>query len=73
MTTLDTFTDKVQEAKPQHTMSVAEAEYLYEQSYERQVEKRYEWLIQQKLAEERKEEQSHREYTKRNYIRIGGN
>ena len=36
MTTLDTFTDKMQEAKPQSTMSVDELEYLYEQSYERQ-------------------------------------
>ena len=73
MTTLDTFTDKVQEAKPQHVMSVDEAEYLYEQSYERQVEKRYDWLIQQKLAEEHKEIEAHKEYTKKNYIRIGGN
>ena len=73
MTTLDTFADKVQEAKPRHTMSEAEAEYLYEQSYERQVEKRYDWLIQQKLAEERKETEAHKEYTKKNYIRVGGN
>jgi hypothetical protein len=54
-------------------MSEAEAEYLYEQSYERQVEKRYDWLIQQKLAEERKEIEAHKEYTKKNYIRVGGN
>ena len=73
MTTLDTFIDKMQEAKPQSTMSVDELEYLYEQSYERQVEKRYDWLIQQKLAEERKELEDHKEYTKRNYIRVGGN
>ena len=73
MTTLDTFADNMQEAKPHSTMSVAEIEYLYEQSYERHVEKRYDWLIQQKLAEERKEIEAHKEYTKRNYIRIGGN
>ena len=73
MTTLDTFIDKMQEAKPQSTMSVDELEYLYEQSYERQVEKRYDWLIQQKLAEERKELEAHKEHTKRNYIRVGGN
>lgn len=72
MTTLDTFTDNVQETKPQHVMTVAEAEYLYEQSWERQVDKMYEHQIQEKLAEERKEEQSHKDYAKRNYIRIGG-
>jgi hypothetical protein len=33
----------------------------------------YEHQIQEKLAEERKEEQSHKDYAKRNYIRIGGN
>ena len=72
MTTLDTFKDKPQEVKPQ-PMSAEEAAYLYEQSYERQVERTYDWLIETKLAEERKEIEAHKNYTKRNYIRIGGN
>ena len=50
MTTLDTFRDNVQDVQP-YSMSLAEAEYLYEQSYERQVERTYDWLIEEKLAE----------------------
>lgn len=72
MTTLDTFKDNSQEVKPQ-LMSAEEAAYLYEQSYERQVERTYDWLIETKLAEERKEIAAHKEYTQKNYIRIGGN
>jgi hypothetical protein len=73
MTTLDTFTDKVQETEPQHIITDAEARYLYEQSWERQVEKMYAHQIEDKLAEERKEEESHKNYIKTHYIRVGGN
>lgn len=72
MTTLDTFKDKPQEVKLQ-SMSEEHIEYLYEQSYQRQVDKNYDYLIERRLADEREAEVSHKQYAERNYIRIGGN
>jgi hypothetical protein len=49
------------------------ARSLYEDSYERYMEKLMDWQIAQKLAEEKEEENSHKNYVSNNYIRIGGN
>ena len=54
-------------------ISDAHADYLWETSYERETEKRYEHQIKKFLEEEKREEQSHKEYTEKNYIRVGGN
>lgn len=55
------------------SMSLEQANYLYESSYPRYIEKLYDWQIEQKLAEEKQELEKHKEYVKTNYIRIGGN
>ena len=54
-------------------ISDAHADYLYETSYERMVEKNYDILIDERLAEEKAEKEAHKEYINKNYIRIGGN
>lgn len=76
MTTLDSFRTP-QPTTPNKSISQAEADYLYENSYEMEIERRYDWLIQQKLAEEKQENdekmRAHSNYVKNNYIRIGGN
>ena len=69
-----TSTDKM---KKPLIVSDAHADYLYEQSYGRQLEKYHKVLIEEKLAEEKEEQarliQQHQEYVKRNYVRVGGN
>ena len=56
-------------------LSDAHANYLYEQSYHRQLDKHYNRLIDWKLAEERLENEiamkQHIAYVKSNYIRVG--
>ena len=58
-------------------VSDAHANYLYEQSYERQLERYYDNLIKEKLAEEKEEQaeliKQHQDYVNRHYIRVGGN
>lgn len=54
-------------------MSDAHADYLYEQSFNRQLEKLYDAQIQRFLEEERAKEQAHKDYTEKNYVRVGGN
>lgn len=49
------------------------AHYLWEQSYERMVEKRYQYQIDEHLEEEKLEKEAHKEYARKNYVRIGGN
>ena len=61
------------EMKKPLVISDDHADYLWETSYERETEKRYQDQIRKFLAEEKREEQSHKEYTKKNYIRVGGN
>ena len=51
-------------------ISDAHADYLYEQSHERQIEKTYQFWIDEKLAEEREEKERHEDYCEKNYIRI---
>lgn len=51
----------------------AHAFYLYEQSYDRMVEKRENAQIEEFIQMERAEKQAHKEYTEKNYIRVGGN
>ena len=53
-------------------LSDAHADYLWETSHEREIEKRYQYQIDELLEQEKLEEKSHREYTEKNYIRIGG-
>lgn len=52
-------------------ISDAHADYLYEQSYGRQVEKMYDAQIKAHLEEEKKEIQSHQDYINKNYVRVG--
>lgn len=70
-------TTSTDEMKKPLIVSDAHADYLYEQSYDRQVEKHYNMLIEAKLAEEKEEQakliQQHQEYVNRNYVRVGGN
>ena len=58
-------------------LSDAHALYLWEQSHDRMVEKNYDYLIQEYLAEEQmrieEENEKHARYVKNNYIRVGGN
>ena len=61
------------EIKKPLILSDAHADYLWEQSYGRETEKRYQQQIDEFLEEEKLEEESHKKYTERNYIRIGGN
>lgn len=61
------------EMKKPLILSDAHADYLWEQSYGRETEKRYQQQIDEFLEEEKLEEESHKKYTERNYIRIGGN
>ena len=51
----------------------AHADYLYEQSIERQIEKMYDAQIKKFLEDEKREKESHQKYIEKNYIRIGGN
>ena len=51
----------------------AHAHYLYEQSIERQIEKMYNAQIKKFLEDEKREKEAHKEYTEKNYIRVGGN
>ena len=75
MTTLDSFgvITPNNEMKIPLVISDVHADYLYETSYERMVEKSYDLLIDERLAEEKAEEKAHKEYINKNYIRIGGN
>ena len=66
------FTPTSEMRKPS-ILSDEHAHYLWEQSYERMVEKRYEAQIDAYLEDEKAEKKAHKEYTERNYIRIGGN
>ena len=63
------------EMKKPLILSDAHAIYLYEQSYERQIEKHYDNLISCKLAEEEIENEiamkQHIAYVKSNYVRVG--
>ena len=59
------------EMKKPMILSDAHADYLYEQSYGRQTEKMYDAQVGMKLDEERLEKEAHKEYTKKNYIKIG--
>jgi hypothetical protein len=63
------------ELKKPLILSDAHANYLYEQSYDRQVEKHYDWLIDCKLAEEELEKEiemkQHAKYVESNYVRVG--
>ena len=61
------------EMKKPLILSDAHADYLWGQSYGRETEKRYQQQIDEFLEEEKLEEESHKKYTERNYIRIGGN
>ena len=61
------------EMKKPLILSDAHADYLWEQSYGRETEKRYQQQIDEFLEEEKLEEESHKKYTERNDIRIGGN
>ena len=61
------------EMKKPLILSDAHADYLWEQSYERETEKRYQQQIDEFLEEEKLEKEAHKEYAKKNYIRIGGN
>jgi len=54
-------------------ISDTHADYLYEQSFNRQLEKLYDAQIQRFLEEERAKEQVHKDYTEKNYVRVGGN
>ena len=75
MATLDSFgvITPDNEMKVPLIISDAHADYLYETSYERMVEKNYEMLIDERLAEEKAEKEAHKRYIDKNYIRIGGN
>lgn len=75
MATLDSFgvITPDNEMKVPLIISDAHADYLYETSYERMVEKNYEMLIDERLAEEKSEKEAHKEYINKNYVRIGGN
>ena len=72
MITLDQFGvfNKDSEMEVPMIISDAHADYLYEQSYDRQIEKNYQRLVDEKLAEERLEKERHEKYCDRNYIRI---
>ena len=59
--------------KEVNELSDEHIDYLYEQSYGRQIEKNYDYQIEQYLAEEKAKEEKHDSYVKKNYIRIGGN
>ena len=70
--TLDQYGTTTPSKKPL-IINDAHASYLYEQSYERMVEKMENAQIEEFLQKERAEKQAHKEYTEKNYIRIGGN
>ena len=61
------------EMKKPLILSDEHADSLWEHSYERETEKRYQYQIDEFLEEERYEEEAHKRYTEKNYIRIGGN
>ena len=65
------------EVKKPLVIDNAVADSFYEDSYERYIERLYDWQIEQKLVEEKtenlKEMETHSNYVKNNYIRIGGN
>lgn len=59
------------EMKKPLILSDAHANYLYEQSHDRMVEKMYENQIDAFLEEEKAEKQAHKNYVESNYIRVG--
>ena len=75
MTSLDQWTTPKTEVKKPLVINDAHANYLYEQSYSRQVERHYDALIECKLAEEKaemkKEMEQHAKYVESNYVRVG--
>ena len=75
MTSLDQWTTSQKSEPKPVEFSDEYVDYLYENSYERQIEKEYDYLIQEKLAEEKameiKEKESHARYVKSNYVRVG--
>lgn len=58
-------------------LSDAHAEYLYQTSCERMMEKEYERQVDEYLAKERAEKEElelkHKKYASNNYVRVGGN
>ena len=75
MSTLDSFgvITPDNEMKVPLILSDAHAEYLYQTTHERMVEKNYERLVEERLAEEKAEKEAHKEYINKNYVRVGGN
>ena len=71
--TLDQWDNSHDNSKKPLIISDEHAHYLYEQSYGRMVERRYDGQIEAYLEDEKAEKAAHKEYTERNYIRIGGN
>lgn len=75
MTSLDQWTTQKAEVKKPLVINDAHANYLYETSYEKQLEKHYDDLIKSKLAEEKaekvKEMKQYAKYVESNYIRVG--
>ena len=49
------------------------AHYLHEKSFGRQLDKLYDEQIERFLEEERAEKKAHKDYTNKNYVRVGGN
>ena len=75
METLDLFGVITPDNKMKIPMILSDdhAHYLYETSCERMLEKDYERLVDERLAEEKAKKESHRDYIEKNYIRVGGN
>lgn len=70
--TLDQWTSTPQEKKS-GIISDEHALHLYEQSFQRELDKLYDAQIENFLEKERAEKKAHKEYTDKNYVRIGGN
>lgn len=70
--TLDQWVSNPQEKKSV-IISDAHALHLYEQSFHRELDKLYDVQIERFLEKERAEKKAHKEYTDKNYVRIGGN
>ena len=70
--TLDHWTSTPQEKKPV-IISDEHALHLYEQSFQRELDKLYDAQIENFLEKERAEKKAHKEYADKNYVRVGGN